>query len=85
MSSAVLSSDGKATIPKPVREHLRLQPGDRIEFVVQDNGSVVLIPRKHQIADLQDILPRPPRAATLDEMDEGIARHVAELDRASRR
>ena len=36
---------GQATIPKLIRDHLGLQPGDRIKFFVHPDGSVVLLPK----------------------------------------
>ncbi|HEV3181235.1 MAG TPA: AbrB/MazE/SpoVT family DNA-binding domain-containing protein [Steroidobacteraceae bacterium] len=33
---------GQVTVPKPVREALRLSPGDALEFQVNGNGEVVL-------------------------------------------
>lgn len=34
MSTATLTSKGQTTVPKEIREHLRLHAGDRIEFVI---------------------------------------------------
>ena len=36
---------GQATIPKSIREHLGLHPGDRVKFFVHPDGSVVLLPK----------------------------------------
>jgi AbrB family looped-hinge helix DNA binding protein len=44
MESAI-TVKGQVTIPKPIREHLGLQPGDRIKFFVHPDGSVVLLPK----------------------------------------
>lgn len=33
---------GQINIPKPVRDHLRLRPGDRVAFEVDADGTVVL-------------------------------------------
>jgi len=44
MESAI-TVKGQATIPKPIREHLGLQPGDRVKFFVHPDGSVVLLPK----------------------------------------
>jgi AbrB family looped-hinge helix DNA binding protein len=43
MESA-LTSKGQATIPKAIREHLRLKPGDRVKFFVHPDGGVVINP-----------------------------------------
>ena len=44
MESA-LSIKGQATIPKTIREHLQLKPGDRVKFFVHPDGSVVILPK----------------------------------------
>jgi AbrB family looped-hinge helix DNA binding protein len=44
MESAI-TVKGQATIPKPIREHLRLSPGDRVKFFVHPDGTVVLLPK----------------------------------------
>jgi antitoxin PrlF len=48
MASAI-TSKGQATIPKAIREHLGLQPGDRAKFFVHPDGSVVLLPGRVQV------------------------------------
>ena len=44
MESA-LSVKGQATIPKAVRDHLHLAPGDRVKFFLHPDGSVVILPK----------------------------------------
>ena len=44
MESA-LSIKGQATIPKAIRDHLHLEPGDRIKFFMHPDGSVVILPK----------------------------------------
>ena len=39
MESAI-TVKGQATIPKSIREHLGLHPGDRVKFFVHPDGSV---------------------------------------------
>jgi antitoxin PrlF len=36
---------GQATIPKAIREHLGLKPGDRLKFFLHPDGTVVLLPK----------------------------------------
>ena len=70
MESA-LSVKGQATIPKAIREHLRLKPGDRIKFFKHPDGTVVILP-KVPTARLRGIV-KAKRRVTLDEMDDAIA------------
>ncbi len=44
MPAAKLTSPGQLVIPKPVGQHLRLQPGDRVDCVIRDDGEVVVQP-----------------------------------------
>jgi AbrB family looped-hinge helix DNA binding protein len=41
---AAITTKGQATIPKAIREHLRLKPGDRVKFFLHPDGTVVLLP-----------------------------------------
>ena len=73
MSTATVTSKGQVTIPKDVRDRLNILPGCRIEFIVNDDGTISLLAKTRTIADLVGILPRPARALTVEEMNEAIA------------
>ncbi len=70
---AALSIKGQATIPKPIREHLHLKPGDRVKFFVHPDGSVMILPKVPTSALRGMISSRLGRPATLDEMREAAA------------
>ena len=72
MESA-LSIKGQATIPKLIRDHLHLKPGDRVKFFVHPDGSVVILPKLPTSALRGIVSSRLGRAATLDEMQEAVA------------
>lgn len=40
---ATLTSKGQVTIPKRLRDHLRLRPGAEVEFEVISDGRVVIL------------------------------------------
>ena len=71
MESAI-TTKGQATIPKAIREHLRLKAGDRVKFFVHPDGSVVLLP-KLPAAALRGIVGPARRAITIDKMSEAVA------------
>jgi AbrB family looped-hinge helix DNA binding protein len=75
MESAI-TSKGQATIPKAVREHLGLKPGDRVKFFVHPDGSVVLLP-KLPVTTLRGIM-KTRRRATIEQMNEAIASQASE-------
>ncbi len=72
MESA-LTTKGQATIPKAIREHLHLKPGDRVKFFVHPDGSVVLLP-KLPAATLRGIVKSSrSRPVTIAEITEAAA------------
>ena len=73
-----MTTKGQITVPKDVRLKLGPRPGDRVRFIVEDDGRVRLLPAKRDISELVGMLPKPKRALTLEEMDEAIAQAVAE-------
>jgi len=73
MPSTTLTSKGQVTIPKPVRDFLRVKPGDRLDFVISDDGRVFVRPGTARAEDLKGLLYRPGRrAVSLVEMDAAI-------------
>jgi antitoxin PrlF len=74
MSEARMTSKGQITVPRDVRLKLNLKPGDRVLFIVEDDGAVRMRAANKDISSLVGILPRPKRAATLEEIDEAIQR-----------
>jgi len=83
MESAI-TVKGQATIPKAIREHLRLKPGDRVKFFVHPDGSVVLLPKLRASALRGIIKSRPRRSVAIVEMTEAAA-EAAAARRAPRR
>jgi len=82
---AAITSKGQATIPKAIREHLRLKPGDRVKFFVHPDGSVVLLPKLPASA-LRGIVRPQKRSVTIEEMTEAAAAGAAEsISRCKRR
>ncbi|HXX56168.1 MAG TPA: AbrB/MazE/SpoVT family DNA-binding domain-containing protein [Candidatus Nitrosotalea sp.] len=76
MESAI-TVKGQATIPKAIREHLHLKPGDRVKFFVHPDGSVVLLPKLPASALRGIIKSRRRRPVTAGEMTEAAAEGAA--------
>jgi antitoxin PrlF len=77
MTVATITSKGQTTIPKEIRDHLKLHTGDRIDFVIEDSGRVLLRPTTSDVSELEGILHRPGmKAVSIEEMSRAIkARH----------
>jgi antitoxin PrlF len=84
MESAI-TIKGQATIPKAIREHLRLKPGDRVKFFVHPDGTVVLLPRL-PASELRGIIKsRRRRPVSTAEMTDAVAEAVSFAARRPRR
>lgn len=79
MESAI-TAKGQATIPKAIRDHLGLKPGDRVKFFVHPDGTVVLLPRL-PVTALRGIVRRPRRRVTVARMREAIAEGASGISR----
>lgn len=74
MATATITSKGQTTIPKEIREKLKLHPGDKVDFVIGAEGMVILRPVTIDVRDLYGFMKKTGQpAVTLGEMDEAIA------------
>ena len=74
MAEATITSKGQITIPKPVRDALGLETGDRVEFIETDEG-YRLCPVTGDLRELKGMFAgRRRKAATVAEMDAAIKR-----------
>ena len=82
MTLATMTSKGQVTIPKEVRETLRLNNGDRIDFVCTSQGEVVLRPVTKRVEDVYGKLYRPDRKGfSPEEMDDLVKAKIGETAR----
>lgn len=69
MSTSMLTRKGQATIPKAVRDRLGIAPGDRVRFAITPMGRVVILPKSKSLADLQGLLAKPDKPASLADIE----------------
>jgi antitoxin PrlF len=74
MATATITSKGQITLPRKVRDDLRVGPGDRVEFVKMDDGRYAVTPQNHSVRALKGMLPPPPKPVTLEDMERAIRR-----------
>lgn len=82
---ATVTSKGQVTLPKEVRERLRVREGDKVRFIVEEGARIAVTRAEHSIRDLFGILGKPRRGATLEEMNEAIRQHAVERYMRSKR
>jgi AbrB family looped-hinge helix DNA binding protein len=71
---ATITSKGQVTIPKAIRHQLRVRGGGKLRFTVEKGDRITVTAAGSRLSDLFGVLGKPPRSATLEEMDEGIRR-----------
>ena len=69
-----ITSKGQVTVPKPIRDKLHLRPGDKIDFMLEEDGGVRVVPVTASVTQLKGMVPQPEFPVSLTEMDEAIAR-----------
>ena len=75
MPTATLTSKGQLVIPKPIRDHLGLHPGDSLDFLVQDSGDVLIRPAVEDVRGLKGALHKRGRhPVSLNAMRDAVRR-----------
>ncbi len=67
-----VTTKGQITVPKPIREHLNLAKGDRIEFLIGPNGKVTLMPATADVRKLKGLVPKPKKPVSVADMKRSI-------------
>jgi len=77
MAIATLTTKGQVTIPKKIRESLKLHTGDKIEIIVTENGEAIMRPISKKVDDLFGKLHKPGRKpVSIESMDDAISNRM---------
>ena len=74
---ATITAKGQVTVPKPIRDRLKLKPGDRVDFVLDSGDEVRVVPVTASVRQLKGMVPKPRKPVTLEQMDDAIAKAYA--------
>ena len=79
MALATLTNKGQVTIPKEVRDSMGLHPGDKLEFVITENGEALFKPVTKKVDDVFGRLYKHGRKpVSIEEMDAVIRQKMQE-------
>ena len=84
MPVSILTSKGQTTIPKKVRDALKLKTGDRLEFIIESERRVILRPATSDLIALDGLLDRsstPP--VSVEAMHQAVEEAVSQSFRES--
>lgn len=59
MSESTLTSKGQTTVPQPIRDALRAQPGTRLLWNLMPDGTIIVRAKSKSILDLAGTLKAP--------------------------
>ncbi|MFN6961847.1 MAG: AbrB/MazE/SpoVT family DNA-binding domain-containing protein [Rhodocyclaceae bacterium] len=75
---ATLTSKGQITLPAPIRAALKLEAGTRLDFSLQEDGSIRVVPVSRDPLAVANVLPKPERMPSRDaEIHAAIAAQAA--------
>ena len=69
---ATVTSKGQVTLPATLREKLGIRAGSKLDFSISPEGHLEVEVMRGTLDDLKGILPKPPRALTLEEMEAAL-------------
>ncbi|MHB1544966.1 MAG: AbrB/MazE/SpoVT family DNA-binding domain-containing protein [Gammaproteobacteria bacterium] len=73
MSETRLSSKGQITLPRDIREYLKVKLGDKLRFRITDNGQVTVETTQYHIGELYGLLRREEQnPVSVSAMDEAV-------------
>ncbi|NQU38991.1 MAG: AbrB/MazE/SpoVT family DNA-binding domain-containing protein [Lentisphaerae bacterium] len=71
---ASITSKGQVTVPVEARRRLGLHPGSRVDFVVNDQEHLEMIPIADSVQQLKGMVPKPAKTLSLEAMDDALAK-----------
>jgi AbrB family looped-hinge helix DNA binding protein len=82
VSISTITSKGQVTIPKRVRDRLHLRTGDRLEFRVEDDGSIRVYPIAKKVSEVFGVFAeKASRPYSTEEIDERVRKALRERER----
>ena len=60
-TDATLTSKGQTTIPKAIRQSLKMKPGDRMSFTLMPDGTVIMRVKNKRVMALAGMLRKKGR------------------------
>lgn len=82
MPAATLTSKGQITLPKPVRDGLGIEAGDRVEFVEIDKGVYRVVAATRDIRELKGSIAKPAKPVSVEDMKNAVRQHAARRNAA---
>jgi len=77
MALATLTTKGQVTLPKEIRESLKLHTGDKIEIILTENREAIIRPVSKKVDDIFCKLHKPgKKAVSFEELNQAIKNKI---------
>ena len=77
MALSTITSKGQVTIPKRVRERLRLRTGDKLDFRIDEDGTIRVYPISKTVSEVFGVFAeRAKHPYTTRQIDAKLARSL---------
>ncbi len=77
MTTATLTSKGQITIPVDVRNDLKVDAGDRVEFVQIAPGRYEFVAATRSVTELKGMFGKAKKTVSIEAMNKAIAQRGA--------
>ena len=72
MKAATITSKGQLTLPKQIRDYLGVHEGDKVDFIVEEDGKVIVLPHTADVRKLKGMIPKPAKPVSLEDMEKAV-------------
>ncbi len=77
MVESKITTKGQCVVPKKIRDYMRLNPGDKIDFVIREDGEVYVRPVILDVRELKGQMKRSGRKpVSLKEMGKAVRKRA---------
>jgi len=77
MAESTITTKGQCVVPKKIRDYMRLNPGDKIDFVIREDGEVYVRPVILDVRELKGQMKKPGRKpVTLRDMEKAVRKRA---------
>ena len=77
MAESTITTKGQCVVPKKIRDYMRLNPGDKIDFVIREDGVVYVRPVTLDVRELKGKMRKPGRKpVSLGDMEKAVRKRA---------
>ena len=74
MPKATVTTRGRITIPRDVRDALGIKAGDRVTFIAEGTGAYSVVAATRDVRRLKGLVSKPPCPVSVEEMKRAVVR-----------